>query len=100
MEADFRKVTTSRKRRGRPFAGVPPVTVLCAVCQKPKIIPYAWFKRVKRPTCSRQCNGKLRGEALLPHSHKGRAGWTAQSRESCQRKMTGDRNPAWKGGVT
>jgi hypothetical protein len=30
----------------------------------------------------------------------GRAGWTEESRASYQEKMTGEGNPAWKGGVT
>lgn len=33
-------------------------------------------------------------------AHLGRAAWTAESRESYRQKMSGEKNPAWKGGVT
>src|SRR4051794_36924151 len=38
------------------------VTIFCAVCGKPRTMPRAWLKKVKTPTCSRQCNGVLRGD--------------------------------------
>lgn len=50
--------------------------------------------------CSRQCNGVERGRELVKHSHKGKAAWTVASRASYAQKMRGERNPAWKGGVT
>jgi hypothetical protein len=37
---------------------------------------------------------------LVKHASKGRAAWTDESLASCREKMTGENNPAWKGGVT
>lgn len=37
---------------------------------------------------------------LAPHSHKGRAAWTAESLASFRKKMSGANAPTWKGGVT
>ena len=71
----------------------------CAVC-KVMFYPTGQSKNRPRTACSRECNGKLRAVELVKHSHKGRAGWTDKSRESYAEKMTGENNPAWKGGVT
>ncbi len=57
-------------------------------------MPLAWRKRVKLPTCSRQCNGVLRGAEWAKHGHKG-----AVARKTFTR-MYGPHNPAWKGGAT
>lgn len=76
------------------------VLVACTVCGRQVWKPRAWVKRVGRPTCSRGCNGVLRGAAWKAHAHKGRLGWTDASVASYQAKMTGPGNPAWKGGVT
>ena len=70
------------------------VTVACAVCGKPKMMPQAWLRKVKKPTCSRQCNGVLRGAEWAKHGHKG----NAARKEAKGAK--GHRNAAWKGGVT
>lgn len=82
------------------FIGEPPVTIQCAVCGKPRTMPFAWFKKVKSPTCSRACNGKRRVLAARPHQHtawnkRGEAG-----KQALRLAMTGESNPAWKGGVT
>lgn len=74
--------------------------VTCAVCGKQVWKPKAWIKRVETPTCSRQCNGVLRGQEWKQHAHKGRQNWTEESEKSAKEKMTGQNNPAWKGGVT
>ena len=74
--------------------------ITCAVCGKQVWKPKAWLKRVSVPTCSRQCNGVLRGEAWKKHASKGRENWTEESKQSYLEKMTGEKNPAWKGGVT
>lgn len=60
----------------------------------------AWYRRTKNPTCSRQCNGKLRGAEWKKYAAKGRAAWTEESLASYHQKMSGPNNPAWKGGVT
>lgn len=77
-----------------PFKGEPPQTIACAVCGKLRVIPHAWAKRCKTPTCSRQCNGVLRGREWAAHGHKG-----AAARKIFNPKFGAD-NPAWKGGVT
>ena len=71
----------------------------CAVCGT-IVMKYAChLKRIKTPTCSRRCNGALRGEDWKAHGHKGRAAWTAAAVSSFRAKMSGPNNPAWKGGV-
>ena len=75
-----------------------PVKLTCRVCGTTFTRPPSHAARVKTPVCSRQCNGKLRGEEWKKHAHKGRASWTEESRASFRQKMTGDLNPAWKGG--
>lgn len=72
----------------------------CAVCGKEKWVPNAWIRRIKTPTCSKKCNGVLRGQEWKKHAHKGRQSWTADSKASYKEKMTGAKNPAWKGGIT
>jgi hypothetical protein len=94
------KALIGRAATGRPSPHNQRATVACAVCGKEKTIPQAWLRKVKRPTCSRQCNGVLRGQELTSHAHKGRSGWTAVSMDSYLKKMTGADNPSWKGGVT
>lgn len=72
----------------------------CNVCGKAYLTFPRQLRRVKRPTCSRECNGVNRGREWATHASKGRAAWTAESVASYREKMTGPRNPAWKGGVT
>jgi hypothetical protein len=74
--------------------------VACAVCGKEVWKPNARLKKVKKPTCSRRCNGALRGAEFAKHGHKGRAAWTEAAVASAREKMTGANNHAWKGGVT
>lgn len=76
------------------------VTVACSECGKEYQTHQAWLKRVKSPTCSKQCNGKARGREWGTHAHKARAAWTPEGLASYREKMSGERNPAWKGGVT
>jgi hypothetical protein len=70
------------------------VETTCAACG---VTFKTWprtLRRVKRPTCSRQCNGRLRGAEWAKHGHKGAA---ARRRKP---DMRGPKNPAWRGGVT
>ncbi len=76
------------------------VTATCSECGKSYQTHAAWLKRVKRPTCSRQCNGRARGREWGTHAHKARTAWTEASAASYRTKMSGALNPAWKGGVT
>lgn len=88
----------SEKAKARPHPNSL-VTLTCPVCGKQFQEPPAWLKRVKTPTCSRHCNGKLRGREWAKQGHKGRAAWTEKSEASFSEKMSGPNNPAWKGGV-
>jgi hypothetical protein len=91
---------------GKANAGTKPLNqrngkeVACAVCGTPTWKPDAWLRKVKAPTCSRECNGKLRGQDWVNHAHKGRANWTPESEAALKDRMTGKTNPAWKGGLT
>jgi hypothetical protein len=86
------KTIPMEKRKGR--------VIQCAVCGVEVWKPNARLRTVQTPTCSCECNGKLRAKELVRHSHKGRSGWTGDSMKSYLAKMTGEGNPAWKGGVT
>lgn len=72
----------------------------CAVCSKEFWKPSCWVKRQKTFTCSRVCNGKIRALELIKHSHKGRRAWSKDTEIKIKERMSGDKNPAWKGGVT
>ena len=69
---------------------------LCQYCQA----VFLTSIRSKGMYCSRECNGQVRGQDWKAHAHKGRAAWTEKSKASYREKMSGERNPAWKGGVT
>ena len=58
------------------------------------------YRSQGRRYCSRQCNGHYRGQDWAKHGSKGAAMVTAEGRASAIRKMTGPKNPAWKGGLT
>ena len=74
--------------------------IACAVCGTKVYKPNAWLKRTKTPTCSSACNGKLRGKEWGKHGHKGHLARTPESYVQAAEKMKGEKNPAWKGGVT
>jgi hypothetical protein len=76
------------------------IEILCAECRRPfKTFPRT-LRRAKNPTCSQRCNGMARGREWAKHAHKGRAAWGPEAAASHKLKMSGPRNPAWKGGVT
>lgn len=77
-----------------------PPNTACSVCGKPIKRPPSHLARVEQPVCSYECNGVLRGQEWAQHAHKGRAAWTEESIKSYTQKMTGENNPAWKGGAT
>src|SRR5699024_8992725 len=76
------------------------VEIACAVCGTKVCKPNAWLKRVETPTCSRECNGKLRGEEWKAHAHKGRAAWSEETAARYAVSRRGESKEAWKGGVT
>lgn len=76
------------------------VELTCPVCGKRFWRHKANVGKAKLPTCSRQCNGVLRGQEWAQHAYKGRAAWKPESEAALVERMTGETNPAWKGGVT
>lgn len=60
----------------------------------------------KAKHCSPACAGRSKAadpnwsERMRVVGALGRSGWTEASEASYREKMTGERNPAWKGGVT
>lgn len=74
--------------------------IICVACGASTWKPDAWLRKVQSPTCSRKCNGKLRGQDWARHAYKGRSNWTPQSEAALKDRMTGATNPAWKGGLT
>lgn len=91
---------------GSANAGVMPLeqrkgaTIKCAVCGASAWKPAAWLRKVAVPTCSKTCNGALRGAEWAKHAHTGRAHWSDESEAALKARMTGELNPAWKGGLT
>jgi hypothetical protein len=79
---------------------MPMVTTACAECGREYQVWPRTLRRVKSPTCSRQCNGKARGREWGTHAHKARSARTPEGHASARAKMSGPLNPAWKGGVT
>lgn len=74
------------------------VILTCTVCGKTFSRPPSHAARVKVPSCSRKCNGILRGAEWKKHAHTGRAAWGEDAEASFRAKMKGDLNPAWTGG--
>lgn len=76
------------------------VKVSCFTCGK-EIIKYkCHVKRVKNNFCSCHCNGIARGKEWAKHGYKGNGKRSLASVERLRLRMTGDKNPSWKGGVT
>ena len=69
---------------------------VCPHCQT----VFVAYRRDRQKYCSRQCNGHYRGQEWATYGAKGSAAVTAEGRAAAVRKMTGPKNPAWKGGVT
>ena len=42
----------------------------------------------------------LRGQEWAKHGHKGRAAWSPETDAAYRESQLGEKNPAWKGGVT
>lgn len=90
----------SEAKTGIPSPFNARVTVPCAMCGADVTLPQAWKKRNEKTYCSRRCNGLSRADVFASVGRLGRAGWTAESIASARVKMSGENNPAWKGGVT
>jgi hypothetical protein len=78
---------------------------ICVTCEQP-------FRPKSRKAlalcrfCCRECYGQWRATdptiraQLVANAAKGKAGWTDASRAAYLAKMSGAKNPAWKGGAT
>jgi len=78
--------------------------IVCAKCGETK-----WYRQDRvgeQNFCSRECYQDYRKEDVDMSEHlreiadKGHEGWTEETIKSVREKMTGENNPAWKGGVT
>jgi hypothetical protein len=74
--------------------------LICDHCGKEFFKFNCHISRTNKNYCSYSCNGKVRGDELKKHGHKGRKNWSKQSEENLKKRMTGESNPSWKGGVT
>ena len=93
------RISESRRGKVKPLAERKGRTIACAVCGREVWKPDAWLRKTAEPMCSRVCNGTRR--RADPRFRQGiRADWTEESRRSARQKMSGEGNPAWKGGVT
>src|SRR3990172_1376916 len=78
---------------------------ICRTCKK-AFTPKGGIALGKAKTCSYRCRDvmKLKRQSFRRHlkiiACLGRGGWTRISLQSYRAKMTGEKNPAWKGGVT
>ena len=74
---------------------------VCARCGKEFYIPNSQKRKGENHYCSRRCNGKVRVQvaqkANLLHPEKLRK--TEEEKQHLRERFTGERNPAWKGGV-
>ena len=77
-----------------------PPNTICPVCGKAFYRPEAWKRKATTSVCSRQCNGKLRAKTLLEHNAKNPPKWTEERKQKARETMIGEKNPAWKDGVT
>jgi hypothetical protein len=74
--------------------------ITCKVCGKVVWKAKSHVKRVAVPTCSRECNGTLRGQEWAKHASKGRTAWSEAAVLSFKVKQSGPTNHFWRGGVT
>jgi endogenous inhibitor of DNA gyrase (YacG/DUF329 family) len=87
-----------------PRAGwIPPnksAALICPACGKQFHRSPTKRRGDRPPACSRPCRGIRDRDLLAQTAGLGRSGWTDDSRASHREKMSGESNPAWKGGVT
>lgn len=93
-------VLISRGKKGQKAHNNTRITVTCPVCGTDFERAQSHTLRVSIPTCSSKCNGYYRGQQWGTYGHLGSKARSAESYLRSSVKMTGDKNPAWKGGVT
>ena len=78
--------------------------ITCEKCGETRL--YRKDRVGERNFCSRECYQQWRKEDYDLSDHlreiapTGRDGWTEESMKSYRKNMSGENNPAWKGGVT
>jgi hypothetical protein len=81
------KIKQLSERKGRVIA--------CRCCGKKTWKPEAWIRKAENSYCSRSCRGKIATGPILVANKFDRTGMKFPGTG-----MTGEKNPAWKGGVT
>lgn len=76
------------------------VKLTCPICETVFYRARSHAERSEENFCSRKCAGVRRGQEWKEHARKGRAAWDEEAERSFSEKMSGENNPAWKGGVT
>lgn len=109
-QADRKKYCSEKCRRQAiseaNSGGKPPseregmVELTCPICGTVFYRARSHAERNEENFCSRECAGVRRGQEWKEHAHKGRAAWGKEAEQSFSEKMSGENNPAWKGGVT
>lgn len=93
-------VLNRKPRKRKPDSEKAKTLLKCELCGKEFYIHTCYLGRNEHYYCSRQCNGKVRGQEWKKFAHLGRANWTDKSNQELRIRMVGSNNPAWKGGVT
>lgn len=93
-------VSISKTKTGEPSPFNTQVTIPCATCSAAVMRSPSRVKRNGQTFCSHRCAGLAKAETFASVGHLGRAAWTPASVEAARIRMTGESNPAWKGGVT
>lgn len=93
-------VESERRTPRRHWADHSP-NKICPVCGKAFYKPLAWQRKAKTNYCSASCRSKAEcAPRLIKHNKEHPTPITEERKQTLRAKMTGEANPAWKGGVT
>jgi hypothetical protein len=82
------------------------IELTCPICGTIFYRARSHAERNKVNLCSNECRyqweaeDEERAQMMRDIAHKGRGAWSKESEQALIKRMTGDTNPAWKGGVT
>jgi hypothetical protein len=77
-----------------------PLESECPMCGKRFHRNPSRLRRQQKAYCSGRCRSLTYVERCRRIASTGRSGWTEESLATYREKMSGERNPAWRGGVT
>ncbi|MCK4668243.1 hypothetical protein KAU33_15940 [Candidatus Dependentiae bacterium] len=101
---DCQKKWISKNNKGRRISEEKSVRVKmeCQYCAKIFLIYPAWLKKKNGGMyCSISCRQKVNiRKYLIPHNRDFGQHWSEERKMEWSKKITGDGNPSWKGGVT